>query len=156
MGIISELITMKAITAVILLSSVLYGEACIHCPHRGCKPNKPTTTTTDYPTTPDYQDSTTAEDYANVDDGAAKLTESVEKTSEECANLEALEQLAFENCPRASDGFSLQEVEDCKEKFKDMSFEFEMPSKADFGAMEASGNNDGMLTMQEWKNYVQC
>merc|ERR1712236_195304 len=150
-SIISELITMKAITAVILLSSVLYGEACIHCAHRGCKPNKPATTTTDYPTTPDYQDSTT-EDYANVVDRAAKR----EKTSEECANLEALEQLAFENCPRAADGFSLQEVEYCKEKFKDMSFEFEMPSKADFGAMEASGNNDGMLTMQEWKNYVQC
>merc|ERR1712236_174808 len=81
MGIISELRTMKAITAVILLSSVLYGEACIHCPHRGCKPNKPTTTTTDYPTTPDYQDSTTAEDYANVVDRAAIR----EKTSEECA-----------------------------------------------------------------------
>merc|ERR1711915_232677 len=134
-SIISELRTMKAITAVILLSSVLYGEACIHCPHRGCKPNKPPTTTTDYPTTPDYQDSTTAEDYASVVDSAAKR----EKTSEECANLEALEQMAFENCPRAADGFSWQEVEDCKEKFKDMSFEFEMPSKAYFDAMEASG-----------------
>merc|ERR1712236_169186 len=151
-SIISELRTMKAITAVILLSSVLYGEACIHCPHRGYKPNKPTTTTTDYPTTPDYQDSTTAEYDANVIDRAAIR----EKSSEECANLEALEQLAFENCPRAAVGFSLHEVEYCKEKFKDMSFEFEMPSKADFGAMEAFGNNDGMLTMQEWKNYVQC
>merc|ERR1712228_161240 len=94
MGTISELRTMKITTAVILLSSVLYGEACIplpHCPSRGCKPNKPTTTT-DSPTTPDYQDSTTAEDYANVVDRAAKR----EKTSEECANIEALEQLAFE------------------------------------------------------------
>merc|ERR1712228_239286 len=123
-----------------------------HCPSRGCKPNKPTTTTTDSPTTPDYQDSTTAEEAGNVDDRAAIR----EKTSEECANLEALEQLAFENCHRAADGFSWEEVEDCKEKFKDMSFEFAMPSKADFDAMEASGNNDGMLTMQEWKNYIRC
>merc|ERR1712083_1249219 len=145
----------KITTAVILLSSVLYGEACIpfpDCPSRGCKPNKPPTTTTDSPTTPDYQDSTTAE-AGNVDDTAAIP---MPIPSEECANIEALEQLAFENCPRAADGFSWQEVEDCKEKFKDMSFEFEMPSKEDFGAMEASGNNDGMLTMQEWKSFVQC
>merc|ERR1712228_999875 len=112
MGTISKLRTMKITTAVILLSSVLYGEACIpfpQCPSRGCKPNKPTTTTTDSPTTPDYQDSTEEED-SNVYESAAIRV----KTSEvpvpvpvpECANLEALEQLAFENCPRAANGFS--------------------------------------------------
>merc|ERR1712215_60534 len=113
MGIISELRTMKITTAVILLSSVLYGEACIplpHCPSRGCKPNKPPPpTTTDSPTTPDYQDSTTAGEHGNVDDRAAIP---MPIPSEECANIEALEQLAFENCPRAADGFSWQEVED--------------------------------------------
>ena len=72
---------MKAITAVILLSSVLYGEACIHLPHcpgRGCKP----TTTTNSPTTPDYQDSTTEEEAYDANEIVIKLSERMEKTRE--------------------------------------------------------------------------
>ena len=33
---------------------------------------------------------------------------------------------------------------------------FEMPTKADFDLIDMSGDNDGVLTLDEWIQFVNC
>eukprot|EP00092_Neocalanus_flemingeri_P021815 GFUD01023664.1.p1 GENE.GFUD01023664.1~~GFUD01023664.1.p1 ORF type:complete len:151 (-),score=32.19 GFUD01023664.1:217-648(-) len=79
------------------------------------------------------------------------------KRSTGCSELEALENLAFTYCPHVNvTGFKWQEVVDCEANFVNVPLSFVMPTEADFNMVDGNGTADGMMTMDEWKNYVGC
>merc|ERR1719481_1870820 len=125
---------MKVTTGIILLCGLLYGEACV-CP----MPMTTTATTTSTTTT------------TTTTSGNRK-----KRSTDECAELEAFERMAFDACPHGADGFSWQEVKDCESKFENVDLPIEMPTKANFDAIDANGNGDGIMTFDEWRDFVQC
>merc|ERR1719295_1467914 len=78
------------------------------------------------------------------------------RSTDECAELEAFERMAFDACPHGADGFSWQEVKDCESKFENVDLPIEMPTKANFDAIDANGNGDEIMTLDEWRDFVQC
>jgi len=64
--------------------------------------------------------------------------------------------MAFMFCPHGSDGFTWQEVEDCENNVANVPLPFEMPTKVDFEMIDGCGNNDTMLTIEEWAQFVGC
>ena len=81
-----------------------------------------------------------------------------------------MEQLAFDYCPHGLDGFTWEEVQDCEVQniyfsyfyiytiFQDyiskLTLQLELPTKADFDMIDMGGDNDGVLTMEEWAHFV--
>eukprot|EP00091_Calanus_sinicus_P024233 TRINITY_DN857_c0_g1_i10.p1 TRINITY_DN857_c0_g1~~TRINITY_DN857_c0_g1_i10.p1 ORF type:complete len:156 (-),score=57.59 TRINITY_DN857_c0_g1_i10:65-487(-) len=76
------------------------------------------------------------------------------RSTDECAELESLEQTAFQVCQHGLDGFTWEEVLNCEGNFGNLDLPIEMPTEADFNMMDL--NNDGVLTMEEWKEVVGC
>merc|ERR1712243_377368 len=79
------------------------------------------------------------------------------RSVDECETLVNLEELAFNACPHGADGFTWQEVEDCESKIAHIEpLPFVMPDQKAFEEIEGSGNGDGVLTMEEWRQFVGC
>merc|ERR1711942_651309 len=79
------------------------------------------------------------------------------RSANECKTLETLEKLAFNACRHGEDGFTWQEVQDCESNVANIEpLPFVMPSQTVFEEMEGSGNGDGVLTMEEWRQFVGC
>merc|ERR1712215_328788 len=82
------------------------------------------------------------------------------RSADECVQLEALEQMAFQYCSHGNDGFSWEEVKSCEDSVNSLSIgsslPFAMPSKDDFESIDKAGDNDGILTMEEWQRFVGC
>merc|ERR1712034_7325 len=76
------------------------------------------------------------------------------RSTDECAELESLEQMAFQVCPHGTDGFTWEEALDCEGNFGNLDLPIEMPTEDDFRLMDE--NDDGVLTMEEWKEVVGC
>merc|ERR1719154_123032 len=80
----------------------------------------------------------------------------------DCYLLSSWENMAFAYCPHGQDGFTWAEVQDCEITFanfptySNIALPFEMPTKDTFDEIDASGNNDAVLTMDEWAAFVGC
>eukprot|EP00092_Neocalanus_flemingeri_P093605 GFUD01118977.1.p1 GENE.GFUD01118977.1~~GFUD01118977.1.p1 ORF type:complete len:150 (-),score=25.30 GFUD01118977.1:217-645(-) len=77
------------------------------------------------------------------------------KRSTGCSELEALENLAFTYCAHVLNGFTWLDVVACEASAVNY-VNFVMPTEAQFNEVDGYGNADGMMTMDEWKNYVGC
>merc|ERR1711872_475784 len=75
----------------------------------------------------------------------------------ECLALRPYEEMAFHYCPHGVEGFTWQEVEDCKSNFAvNASLPFMLPTKDAFDWIDGMGNKDSVLTMDEWALALDC
>merc|ERR1719499_591313 len=79
----------------------------------------------------------------------------------ECEQMEVWEIMAAHYCTHGTgwmDGFTWKEVELCEDTVNsfNVTLPYEMPDKEDFDVMDKAGDNNGILTMKEWRNFVGC
>eukprot|EP00090_Calanus_glacialis_P036140 TRINITY_DN6164_c0_g1_i2.p1 TRINITY_DN6164_c0_g1~~TRINITY_DN6164_c0_g1_i2.p1 ORF type:complete len:136 (-),score=29.87 TRINITY_DN6164_c0_g1_i2:62-469(-) len=108
------------------------------------------------PTTPTPEITTTATTTTAAPAGRKK------RSVTDCGLLEAWENMAFTYCPHGQDGFTWAEVQDCEDTissfptYSNISLPFELPTQDNFDAIDANGNNDDVVTMDEWADFVGC
>merc|ERR1712243_464402 len=78
-----------------------------------------------------------------------------------CSILETYEAMAFQYCDHSTGGFTWDEAKRCEVMAANiplLQLPFEMPSKDVFDMIEgtSNGNGDGVLTWEEWRQYVGC
>jgi len=106
------------------------------------KESKPVDTTTEYETSNDFPRTT----YYPTSTTISPLAE----------DLKPAETMAFHNCEsyRGKEGLTWNDVEACEERFQDEASErgLYLPTYQDF--MAADQDYDGMITFEEWKQWV--
>merc|ERR1712002_1213059 len=83
------------------------------------------------------------------------------RSADECSILETYEAMAFQYCDHSTGGFTWDEAKRCEEMAANiplLQLPFEMPSKSVFNMIEGTpnGDGDGVLTWEEWLQYVGC
>merc|ERR1711955_104521 len=83
------------------------------------------------------------------------------RSADECSILETYEAMAFQYCDHSTAGFTWDEAKRCEEMAANiplLQLPVEMPSKSVFNMIEGTpnGDGDGVLTWEEWRQYVEC
>merc|ERR1712215_60223 len=89
-----------------------------------------------------------------------RINDNFRTTDDECEQLKLYEILASHFCPHGNgwkDGFTWNEVYSCEDtvsSFGVTHFPFDMPTKDEFEDMDIAGDGNGILSLEEWKNFV--
>eukprot|EP00092_Neocalanus_flemingeri_P050178 GFUD01057895.1.p1 GENE.GFUD01057895.1~~GFUD01057895.1.p1 ORF type:complete len:108 (+),score=24.80 GFUD01057895.1:52-375(+) len=73
------------------------------------------------------------------------------RPTEGCAEVELVLNLAVKLCPHGSDGFTLEEVENCKAELSRYGV---LRGRYDFEMMDENGDEE--LTIEEWREFEGC
>eukprot|EP00091_Calanus_sinicus_P012536 TRINITY_DN28178_c0_g1_i1.p1 TRINITY_DN28178_c0_g1~~TRINITY_DN28178_c0_g1_i1.p1 ORF type:complete len:109 (-),score=27.42 TRINITY_DN28178_c0_g1_i1:105-431(-) len=68
----------------------------------------------------------------------------------ECTAFEVLSEI----CPGGTDGYSLEEIHNCRETIKNSQLPFEITDGNEFAKMDDNG--DGLLNLDEFNKFVGC
>merc|ERR1712096_158832 len=81
------------------------------------------------------------------------------RSADECSILETYEAMAFEYCDHSPGGFTWNDVRNCEEMVANIpliQLPVVVPTEDQFNMIEENDNGDGLLTMEEWHQYVEC
>eukprot|EP00092_Neocalanus_flemingeri_P020453 GFUD01022157.1.p1 GENE.GFUD01022157.1~~GFUD01022157.1.p1 ORF type:complete len:119 (+),score=18.00 GFUD01022157.1:71-427(+) len=83
-------------------------------------------------------------------DYITRIAKTYRRPKEGCAEVERVLNLAVKLCPNGSDRFTWAEVENCAAQL----YRSVILKEDDFEMMDANG--DGVLTIEEWKEFEGC